>query len=928
MLTPQELHSIHSKPHLIRNFCILSHVDHGKSSLADSLLSSNAVISPSSAGMMRFLDNRADEQARGITMKASAHALAAVHDNKPYGIMLVDTPGHVDFTTEVNAASTMSDGALIVVDAVEGMCAQTFTVLRIALEHQLTPILVINKIDRLITELKESVSTAYLRLRNLIEQVNVTVASLLSESAFSEVASRFAAKSDLDDSDFCIDFDKLEIEGQKIFFHPLKGNVVFSSAVDRFAFTPLDFIEFYHLKLGFSRKVLSKVLWGDYYIEKGGKSVTSSVKNATSVVPLFCRLILDPIWKVYSCLYLSPNKERAIKLLETLNISYTPRELRFNSDHKIQNLRQIMSIWLPLGKCLLSQIIKHVPSPSDCSTRRLLTLLPGTSSFFNNYFSTDLIELPLFAVITKVFIIGRDVQSASIESSEAFESETPFLALSRIWSGSIRKGQKVSVRQSKTDDQVTSLITAVYLPLGNRFVEVSVGGPGSIVALKGCEGCFFKGATLTSADVGEFEELKSLSFKISDDIFPIVKVEVSPLNAPIGSKFLRALTWLDQSDPSCQVGQLQSGGHFIAGCGDIHIQQCVEVLERWSDHQIQMSEPLFSLAESVNLQRFQSAKVHVIDFDSFSINCRCYGLPSELANWITSHNHLIQLAVKGDVEAKSSVLTKFKNFSPRTAFLADKVIAFGPKSFGSCILINNLKDFFECAPSILTETSSFDRSNQSNQSINVQSIFGYIQSAFQLFTSSGPLCAESLFGVVVMIDSITLTQNLNEQGFPNTSTFIPKIKDGFKSAFLSSHPRIAEAILRCDITTDQAVLANVYSVLNKHRAKIFLDELKEGTNSFGVSSYLPLSSSYRFPDQLRSSSSGLASAQLTFSHWEFIDSDPFHVVKEEELEEFGDKGQLAPNRARELMNVLRRRKGLLVDDDLVLAAEKQRTLKK
>ncbi|KAL0214865.1 hypothetical protein P9112_007049 [Eukaryota sp. TZLM1-RC] len=221
MLTTEELHAVHSNPALIRNICIISHVDHGKSTLADSLLSSNAVISPSTAGLIRYMDNRPDEQERGITMKSSAHALACVHDSKPYSIMLVDTPGHVDFAVEVTAAMSMADGALILVDAVEGLCAQTYAVMRSAFESDIVPILVINKIDRLVTELRESPIDSYKRLRNLIEQVNVAVASMLSESAFSRILSHVEKRkvqSNVDQSN--VDDDELDLETSKRLFNP------------------------------------------------------------------------------------------------------------------------------------------------------------------------------------------------------------------------------------------------------------------------------------------------------------------------------------------------------------------------------------------------------------------------------------------------------------------------------------------------------------------------------------------------------------------------------------------------------------------------------------------------------------------------------------------------------------------------------------
>jgi elongation factor 2 len=167
-----QIQQLMGKKELIRNIGIIAHIDHGKTTLADSLLAGAGLLSTTMAGQARVLDYLEEEQKRKITIKAANITLLIQNAENPYILNLVDTPGHVDFTGKVTRALRVIDGAVVVVDAVEEIMAQTEIVTKQALEERVHPVLFINKVDRLITELQLSEEQIQKKLNHIIDSFN------------------------------------------------------------------------------------------------------------------------------------------------------------------------------------------------------------------------------------------------------------------------------------------------------------------------------------------------------------------------------------------------------------------------------------------------------------------------------------------------------------------------------------------------------------------------------------------------------------------------------------------------------------------------------------------------------------------------------------------------------------------------------------
>ncbi|OMO98297.1 hypothetical protein COLO4_14020 [Corchorus olitorius] len=1013
----------------IRNICILAHVDHGKTTLADHLIAATGggVLHPKLAGKLRFMDYLDEEQRRAITMKSSSIAL----HYKDYKINLIDSPGHMDFCSEVSTAARLSDGGLILVDAVEGVHIQTHAVLRQAWIEKVTPCLVLNKIDRLICELKLSPMEAYNRLLRIVHEVNSIMSTYKSEKYLSDVDSILAAPSgEVSDEHL----ESIE-DDEEDTFQPQKGNVAFVCALDGWGFTINEFAEFYASKLGASAAALQKALWGPrYFIRKTNMIVGKKGLGVGSKArPMFVQFVLEPLWEVYKAA-LEPDGDKGMleKVIKTFNLSVPPRELQ-NKDPKIL-LQAIMSRWLPLSDAVLSMVVKCMPDPIAAQSLRISRLLPKREILDKGVDSdvlaeADLVrksveacdsspEAPCIAFVSKMFAVptkmlplrgphGEILNNLTDENGTS-ESDECFLAFARIFSGVLTAGQRVFVLSALYDPLrgesmqkhvQEAELQSLYLMMGQGLKPVASARAGNIVAIRGLGQHILKSATLSSTR--NSWPFSSMAFQVS----PTLRVAIEPSDPADMGALMKGLRLLNRADPFVEVTVSSRGEHVLAAAGEVHLERCIKDLkDRFAKVSLEVSPPLVSYKETIEgdlsnpLEDLKLLSTNADYVEKVTPNGRCVirvkvtKLPPTLTKVLDENADLLSDIIGGKqgqsakslersslgedenpievlknrlVDAvESDILCGNENDKDRAEKCKGKWLKFlrriwalGPRQVGPNILFTpdykreNIDSsvlirgspYVSLRLGLADDSSAGDMATVTSSEVTqplyteAESLESSVLSGFQLATGSGPLCDEPMWGLAFVIEAyISPSVAQASESEPNQQSeqygllpgqVMAAVKDACRAAVLQRKPRLVEAMYFCELNTPTEYLGPMYAVLARRRARVLKEEMQEGSPLFTVHAYVPVSESFGFADELRRWTSGASSALLVLSHWEALQEDPFFVPKtEEEIEEFGDGSSVLPNTARKLIDAVRRRKGLPVEEKVVQHATKQRTL--
>jgi len=639
--TVEQIRDIMDKTENIRSMSVIAHVDHGKSTLTDSLICKAGIISAKAAGDARFTDTRADEQERGVTIKSTGVSLYFEHDSEdgkgsqPHLINLIDSPGHVDFSSEVTAALRITDGALVVIDCVEGCAVQTETVLRQALQERVRPCLFMNKVDRCILEMQMEPEDMYSRFRKSMEDVNVII------STYND-----------------------ELLGD-IQVSPDAGTVAFGSGLHGWGFNVERFAKIYATKMGVDKAKMMKRLWGDSFFNAKKKTWTNVVQPEGCDQPLqraFCQFIMGPIAQLMRAI-MNDDKAKYEKMMTTLGITLKGDDRSLTGKPL---MKRTMQIWINAADTLLAMIVSKLPSPVVAQKYRTENLYEGpmddTAASAMKACSPD---GPLMMYVSKM-----------VPTSD----KGRFHAFGRVFSGTIATGSKVRIQGphykpgSKEDLNIKNIQRTVLM-MGRTVEQIADVPCGNTVALVGVDQYILKSGTIT--DIEDAHNITAMKYSVS----PVVKVAVKPKDGKDLPKLVEGLKKLSKSDPLVVCTTEESGEHVIAGCGELHVEICLKDLrEEYAQCDFVMSDPVVSYRETVTAESSQTCLAK-----SPNKHNRIYLVAEPMEDDLSKDIEDGKAGPKADAKERAKLL---KDKYSWDASEATKIWAWGPETEGANVVVD------------------------------------------------------------------------------------------------------------------------------------------------------------------------------------------------------------------------------------------------
>ena len=815
-----------------------------------------ASLDVNSGGGPRYMDLLKSEQDRQMSLVATPiTCLLPDTRGKSYCITIMDCPGHVQFHDESVASMKLVDGAVIIIDCVEGVQMHTEMCIKQAIVEGLPIMVVLNKMDRLIDELKLPPNDAYFKMLHIIDSVN-DIIHLSSRGRYPPVA-------------------------------PSRGNVAFASSQHGYMFTVQSFasqIITDHTDIGNSISVsqLSQRLWGDCYFDPTSRTFQNSPRdcrsidiNSTTIKRTFVSFILEPIYKVYAAC-LGEREGVTNQILRSIGVLLTKDQLRASARPL---LRTAMSKFLQSASSgFVDMLVQHVPHPSAAAHGKISRCYSGPidshSKVVHCMQSCDP-NGPLVIHCAKNFA-SADGQT--------------FWTFGRIYSGTIRPAEAVKIlgegySPEDDEDAAIAVVSGIAIPRGRSYTYVNSAKAGNWVLLEGVDANIAKTATIISATssddaMNEMCIFHPLKFPQAGDE-AIMKLSIEPLNPSELPKMVEGLRRVTKAYPMSRTKVEESGEHVILGTGELYMDCLMHDLRHvYSDIEVKVADPIVAFKETV--------------IDTSSIKCF-----SETANKRNKLTFIAEPMDDGLAEQIEAGMIDIK-------WDKKKMGRFFQTKYNWDLLSSRSVWAFGDSPSHGTNILMDDTLPSEVDKVLLNSCRSSIVQGFQWATREGPLCEEPVRGTKIKILDVMLADKAIYRG---GGQLIPTARRTVHSSLLTSTPRLMEPVFRLDIQCPASIVDSIQPILTRRRGHIVQDRPIPGTTLCCVKGFIPVLDSFGFETDLRTYTQGQAMVYSVFDHWAIVPGDPLdRSIILHPLEP-------SPHQhlARELLVKTRRRKGLSED---------------
>ncbi|KAK1528920.1 elongation factor Tu GTP binding domain-containing protein [Colletotrichum costaricense] len=631
-------------PDQIRNVALAGHLHHGKTAFMDMLVLETHDITDrlerrvgkKRDEQLRYTDVHVVERERGVSIKASPMSLVLPSSKgKSHLINILDTPGHVNFVDEVAASLRLADGVCLLVDVVEGVQVNTEQIIKHAVLEDIPLTLIVNKMDRLILELKLPPKDAYFKLKHVIEEVNTVIENTIPG------------------------------KGEERRISPEKGNVLFACTDMGWCFTLQSFAKMYADTYGgINTEDFAKRLWGDIYFNPEKRNFTRKPLEPRSSRS-FVNFVLEPIYKIFTHT-ISDSPEELKVVLGSLGITLKPSQ--YKADAKVL-LKLVCEQFFGPSTGFVDMIVGHIPSPDQSAEKYL-------EKYYTGPLDTKLAQSmkacnqdgPLVIHVTKLF------STADAKS---------FYSFGRVLSGTAHPGSQVRVLgegYSIDDDEDMAMATISDVFIAESRYNIPTDGvpAGNFVLLGGVDNSIVKTATLIPPKLEDDED--PYIFKpVTHFTESVLKVAVEPINPSELPKMLDGLRKIQKSYPLITTKVEESGEHIVLGTGELYMDCVLHDLRRlYADMEIKISDPVTRFCETVVEQ---SAT-------------KCYAITPNKKNKITMVAEQLDKGISEDIESgkvkiKDPIRKTAKYFEDTYGWdklAARSIWAFGPDEMGPNIL--------------------------------------------------------------------------------------------------------------------------------------------------------------------------------------------------------------------------------------------------